>query len=64
MNSGMDAPPYEELGSAPLGLNRSCTAYCERTKNCGVAEWLKHSVSNLVGSISVGSNPIVGTTNN
>ena len=29
----------------------------------GVVEWLRRSVSNLVGSACVGSNPIVGATN-
>ena len=29
----------------------------------GVAEWLRHSASNLVRSPCVGSNPVVGITN-
>ena len=29
----------------------------------GVAEWLRDSAPNLVRSIRVGSNPVVGTTN-
>ena len=29
----------------------------------GVAEWLRHSVLNLVVSTRVGSNPVFGTTN-
>ena len=29
----------------------------------GMAEWLRRSVSNLVKSTRMGSNPIVGTTN-
>ena len=32
-------------------------------RNSGVAEWLRHSVSNIVRSTRVGSNPVVGTTN-
>ena len=38
-------------------LGRSLNA-----RNCGVAECLRRSVSNLVRLTCVGSNPIVGTT--
>ena len=36
---------------------------CSYLLCCGVAEWLRHSVSNLVRSSRMGLNPIVGATN-
>ena len=47
--------------------NREIELFCNLSNKyftSGVAAWLRRSVSNLVGFARVGSNPVVGTTNN
>ena len=41
----------------------SAACFADGDLNGGVIEWLRHSISNLVRSTCVGSNPVIGITN-